>query len=492
MTAHARRVATVAAGAAALLATGGLVERHDAVARLRYALQRAAPVMPSTVLVPAREVARGMPVLSVAAAEPDLYDRRFGILARPHRYGPAWERDATVTFFDQGRPRFSSGAGLRVHGGSSRLAPRPQSFRLVFRRRYGAAGIPGRLLFGKRHDHLVPRLVVHNDLRMTSAGMAWHLVNPLAYDIAEAAGGIVAATRPVRFFLNGRLQGVYVLSEHFDPRHYFVSHVGHPVRFHVPELESLWREIEEMQPLRMGAAGRLVDLDNLTRWFIGVVFCATGDAYQGPGQYRDPTRADASWFWVSWDMDQSFRSVELDSFRVTLERIGEARRGRVYYEPRAHILTTLLAEDPEYQEYFKRIWVNVMNHRITPAFLRERFEHYRDIALEYGVEDTAYLHQLEDFLARRPALVRAHAERWLNTGPSVRVRVETPGLVDGHAVSAGFEGWYFPGMAVSIDVPAGDRARLAAWIVNGERQPAGSEPLRLVLDRDVAVTPAWR
>ena len=67
--------------------------------------------------------------------------------------------------------------------------------------------------------------------------------------------------------------------------------------------------------------------DNLTRWFIASVFCATNDAYQGPGQFRDPCQS-AQWFWVNWDMDQAFRQPDQDTFWYLLSRTGQPRGRR--------------------------------------------------------------------------------------------------------------------------------------------------------------------
>lgn len=477
----------------ALTAGGLIAERHRFLVPLRFAIQRQSELMPSTVLAPARDVYRGVPTLSLYVPPGDLYDPATGILANKYGRGRAWERAGTITYFDQARVVFSAAVGVRVHGGGSRTTSRHQSFRLFARRQYGATELPGGVLFGAPHDHPLRRLVVHNDVRLTKR-VSWHLVNPLAYDIASAAGCIVSPTRPVRFLLNGEFLGVYVLSEYFDTTDYFEQHLGRPVSFSVADIEQLWRDVQAVRPLRMREVGRLVDLDNITRWFIAVVFCATGDPYQGPGQYLDRVRETAPWFWVTWDLDQSFREPELDSFGYLLERIGERRRGRRGSEPRSYILTTLLAEDEEYRDYFKRLWVDIMNHRVTPALLRARFEHYRQIALRYGIEDVRYLERLEAFIDARPAVVRALAEQWLNTPPSVRCRIGGSGtgvLLDGHPVQPGFEGYYFPGMTLEIGVDPARRPALAYWRVLGRRYEAAGTPLRLKADRDLDVEAVW-
>ena len=328
---------------------------------------------------------------------------------------------------------------------------------------------------------------------MGARGIRWHFLNPLAYDIAEAAGGIVAETRPARFYLNGEFQGVYVLTEHFDSDEFFKTHWGHSVRLNAGEFEDLWRQLQALGPPRMKTVGQLVDLDNLTRWFIATVFCATGDPFQGPGQFRDPSRATAQWFFVNWDMDQSFREPEHDTFGAMLGK-GGRRRVRRDSDPRSYLLTELLANDPEYREYFKREWIDVMNYRLTPAFLDERFEYYAHLAQRLGVDELSYLTPLKRFLQTRPAFIRALAEKWLNSGPSVRVRVagmRGPVAIDGHPVSTPWEGYYFRGMRIRASVPDGRSARLLGWRINGSGEMRGSS-VDLVTDRDLTIEPVWQ
>jgi hypothetical protein len=477
----------------ALVALGLLVETRGLLPMLRFGIQRTPKLAPSTVVVPVPELTRDQPMVSLYLSPNDLNDPATGILANKMRHGRAWERQGWVSFFEHGRLTYTASAGVRVHGGGSRLTSARQGFRLLFRRAYGAKELPAGIAFHGAHAHPVRRLIIHNDVRFDRARrMQWHLANPLAYDIAAAAGGIVAATRPVRFFLNGEFQGVFVLTEHFDPDDYFKTHWRHSVRLDNNEFEGLWQQVQALRPLRMRNVGQLVDLDNLTRWFIAVAFCATGDAFQGPGQFRDPTRTTAQWFFVNFDMDLSFRDPAHDTFASILSPGGE-RRGRRRSEPRSRILTTLLREDPEYRELFKRTWVDVMNHRITPAFLDERFEHYARIASELGVRDLAYLSPLKRFLQARPVTARKLAEKWLNTPPSVRVHIAGTGgpmLVDGNTVASGWDGYYFPGMRVRLAIPDQNTARVSFWRVN--ERVVEDAALDLVADEDLVIEPVWQ
>jgi hypothetical protein len=447
--------------------------------------------MPSTLAVPVPEVRRGLPTLSLYLAGPDLYDPKTGILANKHEHGRAWERRGSVSYLDNGRVLYASTAGVRVHGGGSRITSPRQGFRLYFRREYGASVVPPGLLFDSPHAHPVRVLVVHNDVR-NRVGVRWALVNPLAFDVASAVGGIATPARPVRFLLNGEFQGVYVLYEHFTPEHYFTTH-GRHVKLDAGEFGDLWHQVHALSPLTMASVGEIVDVENLTRWFIATAFCATRDPFQGPGQFRDTSRPRAQWFWVNWDMDGSFGAVDQDPFAELLLPPGVAHRGRRGDEVRPFILTTLLRDDPGYREYFERAWADAMNYRLTPAFLHERFDHYRDVAVTYGVKPLDYLPQLERFLRERPRALRGMAERYLGT-PTFALRVASPRplLVDGHPFDGRFDGYYFSGMRVTLDVPPGDRGKFSYWRVNGVPQERRQASVTLTVDGDLTVQAIWR
>jgi len=379
--------------------------------------------------VPRGEIARGWPVLSLVMAGEDLHGPR-GLLTNVLEHGPDWERPGVVAYFDRGTLQFSTDVGVRVHGGGSRVTSPRQGFRLYFRKRHGGMQAPDQVLF-EPDAQPIRRLVVHNDVRRDADGTSWHLVNPLAYDIADAIGVLAPDTKPVRFLLNGELQGLFVLTERIDEE-FFAAHVGHrQVRAEQAEFDELWQWVSSTRPLRMADVARVVDVPNLTRWFLAVAFCATRDAYQGPGQFKDLTRREAPWFWVAWDMDTSFRRADADSYTSLLEPVGGPRRGRNPAEPRAVLVTGLLEDDPAYREYFAAEVDRLLNDRVTPAFLRRRLEHYRSVLIALGTEDLTFIDRIASFIEERSAIFRRLTEQRLNlaaTGTTGPHRWETSPL----------------------------------------------------------------
>jgi formylglycine-generating enzyme required for sulfatase activity len=476
--------------ATAAICVGALaLESAELFPLWRFAVQWSPSALPSSSAVPRHEVASGLPVLSLTLDEADLYDPVKGLIPNKRKHGPEWEREGSVSYFDGGRLMFASGVGVRIHGGSSRiLAPRP-GFRLYFRRRYGPREVPPGALFSEDAQP-IRRLIVHDDMRPDSQGRYWHFANPLAYDIARAFGAIAPETKPVRFFLNGKYYGPFVLTERFDER-YFAAHWDHDnVLLSQEKMNELWDWVRTTRPLKMDNVSQHVNVDNMTRWLLAVAFCATRDAYQGPGQFLDETKKAGGWFWVNWDMDQSFRDWNLDSYQYLLERVAEGRRGRNPAEPRSVLLTHLLAEDPAYREYFKREVQKVLNHRVTDRFLQERYEHYLETATRLRVSNLEYLRLLRDFLERRPAFFRLTTEQWVNSAPSQPVALSAPAgidlIVEGERVATGYRGMYFPDLAMMVDVADEDRAGWSGWRVNGRAVP-GAKPLTFTADKPLRI-----
>jgi len=477
-----------------IVATGAIcvgtltLESADLFPVWRFAVQWSPQALPSSRSVPIDEIASGVPIMSLTLDDADLNDPVKGLLPNKREHGKEWEREGSVSYFDGGKLLFASGVGVRIHGGGSRItAPRP-GFRLYFRRKYGPRELPPGVLFSPSAQP-VRRIVVHDDVRREGK-TDWHFANPLAYDIARAIGAIAPETKPVRFFLNGEYYGPFVVTERFDER-FFAAHWGYDdILLSQEEMNKLWEWVRTTRPLTMENVSRHVNIDNLTRWFVAVAFTATRDAYQGPGQFLDRTKNTGGWFWVNWDMDQGFRDWDHDSYQYLLERVAEGRRGRNPAEPRSVILSQLIAEDPQYRDYLKRVVQKALNHQLTDAFLMERYEYYLTAATQLQVRRLDYLPRLRQFLERRRNFFRLISEQWLNSAPGQPVAIAAPAgldvLIEGERVRGGYQGLYFPDIELTADIPQEQRSGFTGWQVNGQ-PAAASLPLRFKADRPIRV-----
>ena len=463
-------------------------------------------VMPSSVAVTPSALDKGWPVLSIVVDPDDLYDPDRGIVAHPHNRGMKWERPAYASLFEDGRLTFATGAGLRVHGGKSRNMPEP-SFRLCFRKVYGAREFAPGALFEGRGDP-IRSLVVHNDIRRhrrEGPDEWWRFVNPLAYDVSRRVGCLTPETLTVRFYVNGEDLGPYVLTEHLS-EDWIAARLGHrnfvlvdtkadqgpwEVKFGDPAIHDefvTWATASE--PLTLEQAAERVDVENLSRWFLSVLYLGPTDDNQGL-QVLDRSKPGGRWFWVNWDMDHSFvdryhqaeRPWEFDAFKSVLD-------GKLH-NLRADILERLLRDSPEFRDSFSRLMVDALNHLLTPEYVESRIGHYEEMAAAHGVEDLSYVAKEREFVKHRPEVLREQMRTYLGSGPSHRCTV-TAGVgvaleIDGFPENTPYEGWYVDGMEVTVRVPEQDRGRFSHWRVDGEDLTAGDPELIVAVDHDTAI-----
>lgn len=483
-------LSAVAVLAVGLLAVGLLADRVAWLSSLRTVIQRSPARFPSTLAVPQAALSRPGSLLSVYTEARYLHDPDYGLLTNPTRVGREWEHRATMSYFEDGDLRFASNIGLRVHGGKSRTGSPVNSFRLYFRREYGSGQFRPGTLFGGKGDPLT-RLIAHNDLRLDLRGRWWHLVNPLAFDIARRVGALAPETHPASFMLNGEPQGLYVLTEHVR-KPFLMSRFGHDNFDRADEARRRrWtRDVLAQPSFTMADAATWLDVESLTRWFVSVVFCGTSDAFQAV-MFRDLTQPAARWFWVNWDMDHSF----MDFYRRAdaawrQDTFGATIRPEAF---EAQVIGRLIRDDPAYREYLAGAFLDALNHQLTPAFLNERFRHYRAVVQEFGLENDAYLEALAEFLALRPTYVRTMLVQHLNLDPLHRVRLDGPPeavfRINDRPVSSGFSGWYVQGTEVRVEIADG-ADRFVQWRVGDRRVP--SREIRQRVGGDVVIEAEFR
>ena len=449
--------------------------------------------LPSTTLVDRREIEKGVPLLSIAVRKADLYDPSTGLLAKSNllKRGQAWERPAFASYMNGGKTVFGSGVGLRLHGGITRLYSPNKSFRMYLRPQYGLHDV-ARDIFFEEGGRPLRTVVLGNDVRLDRSDRRYQFVGSIAFEIADRIGCLVPRTKPVRFFLNGEFQGVYVLSEHLD-KHLLTDRYGHDrfvfarckpaqgkdlVKYGDPrEYQQFATWARSDRARTMEEVSRRVDIENLTLWCLSILFCGTTDADQGAA-LLDQSRADSRWFWINWDMDLSFLSHLLKRVRYPWEfdafaHVTSSRSGSV----RGSILRGLLRTSEPYRAYFRDRFVEVMNHKFTPDFLRDLLDRYRALGATFGVEQPDVFDDIQQFFERRPAVLRQQMKAYAGAGDAFQIAISGPSgvrfEVDGFPVGASYSGWYFEGMDVRVRLVFLDGGAFSHWRVNGVDQSAG-------------------
>ena len=434
-----------------------------------------------------RALELGVPMVSLIVPEEDLTELDANSLA----HGREWERAGWLAYINRQRLEFSSGVGVRIHGGTRRNRAASRSWRIYFRSRYGSSHFAPEIFPG-RAARPPRQIVIRRDSGPDRHGHKWHFANPLAMDIARQVGVPAPETWPAIFYLNGKLQGAYALTEYIQ-RDFLSAHFGHddfvlvrtkrnhnapqewvkegnPEHF---ERFQLW--VENSVSLTAAEVARRVDLDNLTRWILAMSFCATGDFFQG-SLVLDQSVPQGRWLWIAWDMDLSFGLTRPGPQRWRRDLIGGKLMTGYSTDLRAVLFRNLVAGDPGYRQFFISTYDEVMNHRLTPEFVDERFAYYADMAKAFKARDLDFLDELRAFLDHREPFLQEQLRQHLGAGKRHHVQVLAGGRelgIDGHLTRTPWAGNYFDGTEIELRAPGEDEGRLSHWLVDGTRRVAG-------------------
>lgn len=461
---------------------------------------------PSSSAVPEAELQKGWPVVSIVVDPDYLYHQEKGIIANDGEKGNEWERLSYLSYFEKGNLLFSSGVGLRAHGGRSRgLFNDAKSLRVYFRKEYGSEIIPERILFSGKADPL-DRIV----LRISEYRPGDLFLNAFAFDVARKVGAIVPETSPARLFLNGEDKGIYFLSEHLKKSHWR-NHVGHDDFYFYRDRGTndaasdlayqktlAWVKNEKI-PMTFREAEKHVDLDNFTNHIISAIFCGTTDWEQGAA-VRSFRNSGEKWHWVNWDMDQSFRDFAYESRkenvweqRALLLVIGDGNINTMRLRPA--LFTRLFSDSPEYRQFFLKKMKNVINHLLTKEFLDERLNYYNSLLDKLDLRNRSSLRIIKQFLDQRKDFLVAEMEKYFTTGKALQLIVKnhenTTYSVDGYHRDNDFSGSYFNGDVVTLRATDMGNNHFKHWLVNGKKYPEKLVEVTITSDTKVRLV-TWK
>jgi hypothetical protein len=166
-----------------------------------------------------------IPVISIAADWGDL-----NLLhTYPHERGEAWERPINMEYIaPAGQAGFNIPAGIRIHGGKSRIYSPKKSYRVYFRTAYGPAKLEYPLFEDSpvtSFDELVLRAGYNDSFNyMNAYGLrpnnqtlaAKYIGDQVVRNLHRDMGQPIAHGRWVLLYLNGQFWGLYNLTERID------------------------------------------------------------------------------------------------------------------------------------------------------------------------------------------------------------------------------------------------------------------------------------
>ncbi|MBN1477780.1 CotH kinase family protein, partial [Candidatus Sumerlaeota bacterium] len=158
---------------------------------------------------------RTIPVMNLIVDPDDLFDPLTGIHANPEERGMAWERPVhAVIMSTDGSVVHEIDAGLRMHGGTTRDAPK-KSFRLYMRSIYGPQGWP--LPWLERSEVDSPEQLVlragGNEVFTNTRPEITYLRDQTMRDLLAHSGHFGADGFFVALYLNGEYWGLYNVTE---------------------------------------------------------------------------------------------------------------------------------------------------------------------------------------------------------------------------------------------------------------------------------------
>ncbi|RPH90443.1 MAG: hypothetical protein EHM72_19105, partial [Calditrichaeota bacterium] len=275
-----------------------------------------------------------LPVISLATDPDHLWDEETGIYANPLASGEEWERPIAIEYFAaSGNPEYTADAGIRIHGGASRLPEKSakKSFRFYFRSEYG----PGQLEYpiipsaGKRHFNRLILRAGFNDAWIhwldLERELTTYIRDTLVRDCFLTMGHPASHGDFVHLYLNGAYWGLYNISERYDEEFFdFYCENGdwdvvkpgddsdqnaiEAVEGDLNNWNSLYnwyRNRDLSSTANYEILQQRVNIDNLIDFYILNLYCQNYD-WPRHNWYAARNRNNGKWFFLPWDSEFSF------------------------------------------------------------------------------------------------------------------------------------------------------------------------------------------
>jgi hypothetical protein len=261
----------------------------------------------------------------------------------------------------------------------------------------------------------------------------------------------------------------------------------------------------------MAASILLLYIDNLCRWFMSQFYTAGYDMYQGP-VVLDRSRPDSKWFWINWDMDGSFANnaepekeniwEQENNIRNVMtnpprDRADPKTKRYQNEDPRAILFRRMHHEDPQFRLYFERLYMDVINHRLTPWYLDAWFDRWSREIMSINPNEKAFLEKKRrPFISHRSAYLRQLMQKYFDSEESFPCTVEglekTVAIIDGFQHERDCEGWYFKGSTITVTLVGENDKRIDHWTINGRRTAHGSQELTHTIDSPTTIRPVFK
>ena len=457
-------------------------------------------------------------VISLITAGENLFDDDIGIYVEGNssggnynQRGEEWERPAWLELFDEtGKPEYSGGIGIRIHGGTSRRFPQ-KSLRLYFRSQYGNSWL---------HHELFPGHTVQSFKRLIlrqSGHDMWQtmLRDGFMQSLLEHTHQDRQAYRPAVLYLNGEYWGIHNIRERYD-KYYLQTHhnvdpenldmlaytslqIGEGDRQHYQNMIQYIQDNGLEQDEHFSHLKTLMDVESYTDFKIAEIFFYRWDI--GNIRHWRERTPEGKWYWMQFDLDTGYGgfwsldepwSFNMLEYVTEPDGAWEGNLGHNHNSPTATFLLRKLFENENYRIQFITRFADLLNTNFSSSeafgkidkmstYIRDeiplQIARWKEIPSKEQWENE--IEYMRDFARLRPDIQRNHIYEYFDLESvydlkldvsnqlaghirvnTIHVRPETPGVSQ---YPWPWSGKYFGGVPVTLEAIPAPGYRFSHW-----------------------------
>ena len=265
----------------------------------------------------------------------DPKDEFYEVKGNCYMRGSEWEREASISIFENGKMTIDQNVGIRLKGYSSRDSPQ-KSFHVFARKKYGKKKIKSSTLFPNNKDIYGNPITEYDSISLraiTNEERARDFfVNRIIYKRNLAS---TYDMKECFLFLNGELWGMYVITEKFSDQ-FFLSHYKIPKNdllynkdgeyeektpkeiYNIYNFMDLYSQKDLSNDIYYKDVCNIIDIDSLIEQFSIGIFIANTDwpghnfgiwKYNGTEKTSENIYYDGKWRFMIYDFDYSMGNV---------------------------------------------------------------------------------------------------------------------------------------------------------------------------------------
>ena len=429
-----------------------------------------------------------LPVVSISTNPANLWDEKTGIYVegehsgRRENYMQNWEKPIRLEYFDQQQRVINQNAGIKIHGGGSRLYTKNKSFRLLARSEYGKSKFEYKFFEHKEITEF-KRLILRN----AGQGVCNYINDPLAHTIVQHTTNLdIQAYEPVVLYVNGYYWGIRNLREKVD-KYYVEENYGYdnkavdliagaesPVSIvagsdeSFNHLKSYIMQNDVTQQCIIDSIKNMLDIENFVDYFCAEIFYTNAD---WPGQnikYWCAHETACKWRYVLVDLDQGLGFLSAANSNYVerffkyglLDKLVQNKQVEYYFTIRyADLLNTIFTAQNTLAE-MQKIESKLANE--IPRHLErwgETPENRDDCITETST-----------FLRDRAPYTRRNLQNKFSLGQQITVSVQTEpmdqSLIKLNTITPETLPWsgiYFKDLPISLSIPEDKVADFSHW-----------------------------